>query len=130
MSEFELGLLRQRAQEALRQKIQRGEVLTGVPVGYVRTEANGVEMTPDRQVQEAIRGVFAQFHRLGSVRQVLLFYREEKLLLCAQQQVNKNIIVVWEPATYNRILTILKNPIYAGAFAYGKTCSRSHMSIG
>ena len=46
MSEFELGLLRQRAQEALRQKIQRGEVLTEVPVGYVRTEANGIEMTP------------------------------------------------------------------------------------
>src|SRR4029077_12071755 len=72
MSEFELGLLRQRAQEALRQKIQRGEVLTEVPVGYVRTEANGIEMTPDRQVQEAIRGVFLQFRRLGSVRQMLL----------------------------------------------------------
>src|ERR1019366_9055608 len=75
MSEFELGLLRQRAQEALRQKIQRGEVLTHVPVGFVRTEDNRVEMSPDLQVQEAIRGVFAQFQRLGSVRQVLLWYR-------------------------------------------------------
>ena len=75
MSEFELGLLRQRAQVALRQKVQRGEVLTEVPIGYVRTELNGIDMTPDRQVQEAIRGVFVLFRRFGSVRQVLLWYR-------------------------------------------------------
>ena len=65
MSEFELGLLRQR--------ISRGEVLTEVPVGYVRTETNGIEKTPDRQVQEAIAEAFLQFRRLGSVRQVLLW---------------------------------------------------------
>ena len=127
MSEFELGLLRQRAQEALRQKIQRGEVLTHVPVGFVRTEDNRVEMSPDLQVQEAIRGVFAQFQRLGSVRQVLLWYRQEKILLCAHRYVNGKAVIVWEPATYSRILKILKNPIYAGTFAYGKTCSRSQM---
>jgi hypothetical protein len=51
-------------------KISRSEVLTEVPIGYVRTETNG--MTPDRQVQEAIAEVFLQFRRLGSVRQVLL----------------------------------------------------------
>jgi DNA invertase Pin-like site-specific DNA recombinase len=68
MSEFELGLLRQRAQEALRQKIQRGEVLTNVPIGFVRTGDNQVEMSPDLQVQEGIHGVFAQFRRLGSAR--------------------------------------------------------------
>ena len=130
MSEFELGLLRQRAQEALRQKIQRGEVLTDVPIGYVRTETNGVEMIPDRQVQEVIRGVFTQFRRLGSVRQVLLLYRQEKILLCAHRRLGERITIVWEAATYNRILSILKNPIYAGAFAYGKTCSRSHMVEG
>ena len=130
MSEFELGLLRQRAQEALRQKIQRGEVLTDVPVGYVRTENNRVEMTPDLQAQEAIGGVFAQFRRLSSVRQVMLWYRQEKILLCAHRRVGDEVTIAWEPATYNRLLTILKNPIYAGAFAYGKTCSRSHMVEG
>ena len=83
MSEFELGLLRQRAQEALRQKVSRSEVLTEVPIGYVRTETNGIEKTPDRQVQEAIAEVFLQFRRLGSVRQVLLWYRQEKVPLCS-----------------------------------------------
>ena len=86
MSEFELGLLRQRAQEALRQKISRSEVLTEVPIGYVGTETNGIEKTPDRQVQQAIAEVFLQFRRLGSVRQVLLWYRQEKVPLCSYRR--------------------------------------------
>ncbi len=126
MSEFELGLLRQRAQEAFRQKIQRGEVLFEVPIGYQRTETDAVEMTPDRQVQEAIGGVFAQFQRLGSVRQVLLWYRQEKIPLCSWQRgANKIVEVAWKLPVYNRILAILTNPIYAGAFAYGRTRTRS-----
>jgi hypothetical protein len=52
---------------------QRG--VDQVPIRYVRTETNGIEKTPDRQVQEAIAEVFLQFRRLGSVRQVLLWYR-------------------------------------------------------
>ena len=81
MAEFELGLLRQRAQEALRQMVARGETLWEVAVGYVRTDENRIEMIADRQVQEAIRGVYAKFHELGTARQVLLWYRQEKLPL-------------------------------------------------
>src|SRR5580700_7883677 len=65
MSEFEIGVLRQRAQEAYRQKVQRGEVLTMVPVGYERTGDGGIEMTPDRQIQEAVRGLFERFEAMG-----------------------------------------------------------------
>lgn len=72
MAEFEIGLLRQRAFEAHRQKVRRGKVLTLVPVGFVRTEDDGIEITPDRQVQEAVRGIFQKFRELGSIRQVLL----------------------------------------------------------
>src|SRR5580704_8939499 len=75
MSEFELRILRQRAQEAYRQKVLRGEVLTKVPIGFIRSHSNRIEMTPDRQVQEAIRGVFRDFERFGTLRQVLLLYR-------------------------------------------------------
>jgi DNA invertase Pin-like site-specific DNA recombinase len=131
MSEFELGLLRQRAQEALRQKIHRGEVLTEVPIGYVRTESNGVEMTPDVQVQQAICGVFAQFRRLGSARQVLLWYRQEKSRFCSvSRDPRGQAEVTWSLPIYNRILAVLKNPIYAGAFAYGQTTTRSRMLGG
>lgn len=131
MSEFELGLLRQRAQEAFRQKIQRGEVLFEVPIGYQRTETDTVEMMADRQVQEAIRSVFAHFQRLGSVRQVLLWYRQEKIPLCTGQRgASKVWEIVWKLPVYNRILAILTNPIYAGAFAYGRTKTRSNIIEG
>jgi hypothetical protein len=63
---------------ALRQKISRSEVLTEMPIGYVRTETNRIEKTPDPQVQEAIAEVFLQFRRLGSVGQMLLWGRQEK----------------------------------------------------
>jgi len=120
MSEFELGLLRQRAQESLRQMIQRGEVLTELPVGYLRTEDNGCEMTPDVQVQAAVRAVFAKFLELGSARQVLLWYRDEDLLLPCAKLGTGGREVVWRRPTYHRILTMLRNPTYAGAFVYGR----------
>jgi DNA invertase Pin-like site-specific DNA recombinase len=131
MSEFELGLLRQRAQEAFKQKIARGEVLFEVPIGYQRTESNGLEMTPDLQIQEAVRGVFAQFARLGSIRQVLLWYRQEKVPLCTFDRPNPGPSqVIWKVPGYGRLWAILTNPIYAGAFAYGRTRTRSQMVDG
>ena len=81
MSEFELGILRQRAQEAYRQKVLRGEVLTTVPIGFVRRHSNGIEMTPDREVQEAIRRVFSDFERFGTLRQVLVWYHQENITI-------------------------------------------------
>lgn len=131
MSEFELGLLRQRAQEAFRQKIARGEVLFEVPIGYLRTERNGLELSPDRQVQEAIRGVFGQFERLGSIRQVLLWYRQEKIPLCTYSRSStEGRQLAWKLPGYSRLWAILTNPTYAGAFAYGRTRTRSHMVDG
>lgn len=95
MAEFELGLLRQRAQEALRGMIARGEVLWEVAVGYVRTDDNGIEMIADRQVQEAIRGVFAKFRELGTARQTLLWYRQEGIPLPHLQKGSSGREVLW-----------------------------------
>ena len=119
MSEFELNLLRQRAQESLRQMIQRGEVLWSVPIGYVRTENNGIEMTPDLRVQDAIRGVFSKFMELGSVRQVLLWYHQNRLPLPVFAE-DGGRQVVWRPPVYGRLHKVLTNPAYAGTFAYGR----------
>ena len=86
-------------------KISRSEVLTEVPIGYVCTETNGIEKTPDRQVQEAIAEVFLQFRRLGSVRQVLLLYRQEKVPLRSYRR-DARQEVLWALPGYNRILAI------------------------
>jgi DNA invertase Pin-like site-specific DNA recombinase len=130
MSEFELGLLRQRAQESYRQKVFRGEVLTMVPIGYVRSGPTGVEMTPDCEVQEAIRGVFLHFERLGTLRQVFLWYHHEKILLPIWHRRDGIHAVVWQLPNYQQLLRILKNPTYAGAFAWGKTACRSRIVDG
>jgi DNA invertase Pin-like site-specific DNA recombinase len=127
MSEFELGLLRQRAQEALRQKIARGEVLHIAPAGYIRTEDNRMEMTPDLQVQQAIRDMFARFRECGSARQVLLSYRQESARLPTLDAKGR---VIWEVPVFGRIIGFLKNPTYAGVYGYGRTMSRTIIENG
>ena len=130
MAEFELGLLRQRAQEALRQMIARGETLWEVAVGYVRTDENRIEMIADRQVQEAIRGVYARFRELGTARQVLLWYRQEKIPLPCLIKGDSQDKIVWRLPIYNHILKLLKNPVYAGAFVHGRTKTKTMMRDG
>src|SRR6266702_7126555 len=130
MSEFEISLLRQRAMEALKEKIRRGLVLTQVPVGYIRTDDEGMEKTPDRQIQEAVAGIFRKFRELGSVRQVLLWYRDEKLLIPALSRESGNRKVVWTDPVYPRIFSMLKNPTYAGTFVWGRKHTRTSIVDG
>lgn len=125
MSEFELGLLKQRAYAARIQMIHRGAVLWDVPAGYVRGEEHEIEMIPDRQVQQAIRGVFAKFREVGSARQVTIWYREEQIPLPHLTPGTRGQEISWKPPTIGRVHQMLKNPCYAGAFAYGRTASRT-----
>ena len=125
MSEFELGLMKQRSQAARIQMVRRGAVLWDVPVGYVRSEDHEIEMIADRQVQEAIRGVFAKFRELGSARQVTFWYREEQIPLPHLMRGTRGHEIAWRLPTATRVRQMLKNPCYAGAFAYGRTVSRT-----
>ncbi len=78
MSEMELSVFRQRSVEAMRQKARRGELHLTVAVGYVKTDDARVEKDPDRRVQESILLVFRKFAELQTVRQVLLWFRQER----------------------------------------------------
>jgi DNA invertase Pin-like site-specific DNA recombinase len=114
MAEFELGLMRQRARQALLQMIGRGLVLCEVLVGYIRTENNGIEMIPDRQVQQALHSVFTKFREMGSARQVLLWYCEERIPLPHVKPGTAGQEIIWRLPVYNHVIHILKNPHYAG----------------
>jgi DNA invertase Pin-like site-specific DNA recombinase len=72
MAEYELGLMRQRARQAFEDRIRRGHVMWEVPVGFVRTDDDRIEKIADRQVQQAVAGVFEKFRQLGSARQTML----------------------------------------------------------
>jgi DNA invertase Pin-like site-specific DNA recombinase len=130
MSEFELGLLRQRAREAFEQKVRRGFALWEVPVGFIRTEEGQIEKTPDRQVQQAIVSVFRKFQQLGSARQATIWFREERILVPKTKPGTAGQEVIWGLPSSGRIRQMLKNPCYAGAFAYGKTAARTRIEDG
>lgn len=120
MSEFELNLIRQRSAEAIRQKAQRGELQFGLPIGYIWTPAGKMEMDPDLRVQQALQIVFSKMTELGSVRQTLLWFRHEAICLPAKG-VDQPGQVEWKLPLYNSVHRMLTNPIYAGAYAFGKT---------
>lgn len=130
MSEFELGLLRQRAREAFEQKAQRGHALWELPVGFVRSEEQRIEKIPDREVQQAIEGVFRKFIELGSARQTTLWYWDEELLLPHVIPGTAGREIAWRRPTAHRVNQILKNPCYAGAFAYGRTAAQTVVRDG
>ena len=130
MSEFEIGILRQRAQEAYRGKVERGEVLTLVPIGYERCGACGIEIIPDRQIQEAVRSLFQRFEAMGTLRQALLWYHQEQITFPRRRRVHGVTTVEWRLPDYQQLLRILKNPTYAGAFAYGKSRSQTKIVNG
>jgi DNA invertase Pin-like site-specific DNA recombinase len=130
MSEFELNLLRQRAREAFEQKVKRGFALWELPVGFIRTEEGKIEKTPDRQVQQAIATVFQKFHQLGSARQATIWFREEQIPIPHAKPGTAGEEIVWALPSGGRIRQMLKNPCYAGAFAYGKTAARTRIEDG
>ncbi len=130
MSEFELSLFRQRARQAFEQKVQRGHVLWEVPVGFVRTGDDRCEQTPDRQVQQALTGVFRKFRELGSARQTALWYHDAQMLLPQVRPGTAGAEVVWALPTESRVRQILKNPCYAGALVHGRTTVKTVIKDG
>lgn len=121
MSEFELSLLRKRMLDAAVAKARRGELRLPVPVGYVWSRELGLMMDPDRRVQDAVRTVFRLFDRFGSARQVLMHMRREGLTFPRPADGRQLTELVWCAPVYRNVISVLQNPFYAGAYAYGKS---------
>ena len=124
MSEMELSILRQRSLEALRQKARRGELFLSVPVGYVKLRHDRIALDPDLRVREAIGLVFRRFAEFQSVRQLHLWLRQEQVRLPAVEVTDPGRGIVWKLPVYSTLLRILTNPIYGGAYVFGRTASR------
>jgi DNA invertase Pin-like site-specific DNA recombinase len=118
LNEYELDLLRQRSLSARYEKARRGELVVAAPVGFVKA-GDRLEKDPDRRVQEAITLVFDKVAELGSARQALLWFHEHRLDLPTRRN---NGDVTWRRPSYATIHRMIDNPIYGGAYAYGKTC--------
>lgn len=129
ISEMELANFRARAQAALAQKAKRGELIQRVAVGYVRSADARLEKTPDVRVREAIELVFRKFTELGSARRLYFWLSSEKIQLPAVID-GTGSAVRWQVPRYHSLLALLQNPVYAGAYAYGRSRTQVRLAQG
>ena len=130
ISEFELGIIRSRMYEAARSKAKRGELRISSPIGYAWDRYVGLGLDPDRRLQEVIRLVFQKFRELGSARQVLLWMASQNAHFPYPSNGRTLTSFEWRPIRYRNIISILKNPFYAGVYAYGKSEKRTTIVDG
>jgi excisionase family DNA binding protein len=130
ISEFELGVLRARMLDAARAKARRGELRISVPIGYIWHREIGLGFDPDLRIQEVVRLIFARFRQLGSARQVFLSRIAEQVHFPRPSDGKKLVAFEWTPIRYRNVISVLKNPFYAGVYAYGKGEKRTEIVDG
>jgi DNA invertase Pin-like site-specific DNA recombinase len=125
LSEYELNLLVKRAQAGILEKASRGELYRVVPAGYYLSDDNQLELEPNERIRETIQLVFDKFDELGSARQVLLWFVDNDIEFPKVSYQGGRQEVMWESPVYSTIYGVLTNPIYAGAYVYGRTRTRT-----
>ncbi|UCF67419.1 MAG: recombinase family protein [Acidobacteriota bacterium] len=121
MSEAELHLLRARLRGGILNKARRGELPTPLPVGFVRDAKGAVVLDPDRRVRESIRLLFRLFRRTGSACAVVRQFRQQGLPFPRRMHRGPDKgQLTWSVLRHSRVLQILHNPRYAGAFSFGR----------
>jgi DNA invertase Pin-like site-specific DNA recombinase len=118
ISELELHTLKARLTAGLLNKARRGELALTLPVGLVRDPLGRVFKHPDQEVQSRLGLVFTTFLQVKAACRVVPFFNEHDLLLPRKDRFGD---VHWCKPTVPAVLSILKNPAYAGAFVYGRT---------
>ncbi len=130
ISEMEVASFRERAQAALRQKAQRGALFQRMPIGYVKTLDDRIEKDPDARVRAAIELILRKFAEMASVRQVYFWLDQQQIPLPVVRGSAHAREMVWQPARYHAVLSVLKNPVYAGAYTYGRSKTTMRLEAG
>jgi DNA invertase Pin-like site-specific DNA recombinase len=123
MSEAELHWLTSRLQESKRAAAARGELRVPLPVGFVYDEDGQVVIDPDAQVAAAIGDVFAAFAQTGSAYGVAGAFAGRRFPRRAYGGVWAGQLR-WGRLTHARAAGILRNPVYAGAYVFGRRHTR------
>jgi DNA invertase Pin-like site-specific DNA recombinase/DNA-directed RNA polymerase subunit RPC12/RpoP len=119
-SEIELHMIRQRMDGGIRNKARRGELRRGLPVGLVWGESDGeVLLDPDEAVRGVIQAILDRFAELRSARQVWLWTLAENIQFPLRRWQNGEI--QWVTPSYHQVHSVLTSPVYAGAYAFGKS---------
>jgi DNA invertase Pin-like site-specific DNA recombinase len=123
ISEAELHLIKCRLHGAILSKARRGELKLPLPPGFVYGPDQRVLLDPDQQVQQAVKHFFATFPRAGSASATVRVFQQEGLKFPHRYQAGSGEIK-WEELTHSRALATLRNPRYAGAYAFGRARTR------
>ena len=125
VSEAELHVLRARLIGGQLNKARRGELWMRAPLGMVYDAGGKLMLDPDEQVQGAVRLVFDTFDRTGSAGAVVRYFQQQQIAW--PRRVHKGPrpgALVFGELEHDRVLSILHNPRYAGAYVYGRTRQR------
>jgi DNA invertase Pin-like site-specific DNA recombinase len=122
MSQAELHFIRARLHGGKRNKAQRGELRFPLPVGYVYGDEPGsVLFDPDVEVQNAVRLVFTLFRQTGSAYGVVRHFLRHNLNFPRRAYGGVwNGKIIWGKLSHGRVLCLLGNPSYAGAYVFGR----------
>ncbi len=130
MSEYELSLLRQRGLAARDAKARRGELRFALPPGFCWDDLGRIEIDPDERVSDAIHLLFRKFQELGSARQVFLWAMQAAVKLPVLRQSPTGSRIEWREPAYHTVVQVLKHPMYAGAYVFGRTTQRTRVVDG
>jgi len=121
MSEAELHVLKARLQGGIRNKARRGELELPLPIGLAYDGAGHVILDPDQQIQRTVRMLFDTFRQSGSATATVRRFMREgwKFPRRVRRGIGKGE-VLWGTLDHCRVIQILHNPRYAGAFVYGR----------
>lgn len=121
MSEAELHVIKQRMHEGKLNKVRRGEVSFAVPSGYLRHLSGEITLDPDEEVQAVIKLIFAKFEELGTLHALLRYLSKHQIKLGIRRREGEpKGELLWRRVNRMTLQNLLKNPIYAGAYAYGR----------
>lgn len=124
MSEAELHVLKARLQGGIRNKARRGELQLRLPIGLAYRADGKIVLDPDQRITQSLMLLFDTFREAGSAMAVVKRFRGEHLEFprCVRRGIGKGDLI-WGTLDHSRVLQILHNPRYAGAFVYGRTRS-------
>jgi hypothetical protein len=124
MGELELHTMRGRLDQGRLNKARRGELISTVPVGYVIAPDGAVERDPDESARGVVELVFAKFQELGGVGAVCRYLWDHGIELGIRPSRGPGRgRLEWRRPSRQTIRFMLKHPIYAGAYAYGRVAT-------
>jgi DNA invertase Pin-like site-specific DNA recombinase len=121
MSEAELHVIKQRMLAGKKAKAHRGELGMLLPMGYMKRPSGEIIKDVDEQAQSTIQLVFELFDRFSAINAVLKYLVQHQIKMPYRERYGlQKGELTWRRPNRITLGNLLHNPIYAGAYVYGR----------